>query len=359
MKNKNLKKHLVEKSNLVNINMNKDFIKDINVKETTIYNKDHNYSTKRPLFLKLALSIFLVLLIALSYYPIKYYLLDDGIDPNNYVDEYEKKYALQATTLASFAHRENSSNLSVIDSDLVIDNIIDYLPIIEELISDEKINIEYHTLKNNEFQYLIKVNLITFTYEIYYSETEKNEKTKKDKNYSNANLIGKIVIGENEYQFEGKRNVEMEAEEIEIETELTLILNDSLKIKVEEEKETENQDVELSYKYSYIKDDQIIKVIELEFDEDNMEIEITKYDNNKEENFSYEFKRTKNNFEVKFEYEKDEEGEVEVEFIITITDIYTFNIRDNIIIKEKKIPINLLTDNGFETSVYYNFLIEI
>lgn len=175
-------------------------------------------------------------------------------------------------------------------SEDLVEKIKTYLPTVEAALTGNQLltNIEEQTSEREEFQYKIVVsyndiNLNLESFVMYYNETLiEEEYDHEDEEFEQEfTMEGIIVVGENEYQMRGEKELEND----EYETNFYYQLDENTLISVEQE--TENTETEFEYKI--IQNGRTIYEYSIEVEDNEVELET---------------KDTTGKYELKFEIEK-------------------------------------------------------
>lgn len=218
-------------------------------------------------------------------------------------------YFIQSMTavnvLDEMSFNTKSAKANVIEKssyEEMAEKIDDYLTMFDDiLLKKDNLNIKEEVSDKDGYTIKmiftsINLSLETKEYTLYLNEKIKNEQDDDleyddEKPYDEVEtlLSGIIILDDNEYLIEGKKEVE---EEGELEIELKIMIDEENYVIIEQEKEED----EIEYEYSVYQKKRLFKQFsfEYEIDEDNeLEIELNILENNQKN--SYKFKKIEEN----------------------------------------------------------------
>lgn len=305
MKKSDLIKTIKEDSD--NVEVNKLRPETLHTIHNTVVEKVDSFKRRPTISLKLSFSICILVLIIVF----TGLLINKNTRPIDDVSYTKRIYGLQATTLFNFASiYDQGLNLNLDESEYndISQKLDDYMMLIDEISSKDRIEYKLEVLSNNAYMY--KLEIITSlngeekNYTMYYNEIS-DALEYDDIDEVSSMIVGYVVSDNVDYQLKGKKEVSSD----ETEVELKMYLSDNAYIEVSQEIEKNENE----YEYKYIKDGVEIKSIELSTENkmlyDEVELEIVEVD----DEISLEVKYYNDKMIIEFEM-KDYEGSAVVVF---------------------------------------------
>ena len=164
------------------------------------------------------------------------FTVNDAPNMINIVNTFNNVSFIKPDSVATGQLKPDMEESIVNDVDLFLYNIEDMLG---------KINTESKLVSSTDtnYKYLINVSNQNYTYKIFYNETLTEEKNVDKSNYKyKADLVGKVVIGNNEYSFIGEKRIKNS--KLVYTTNITLATNKTVSV---EEIFTINSDFTINY----------------------------------------------------------------------------------------------------------------
>jgi len=207
----------------------------------------------------------------------------NNLDKFNSITTTSDFYAYGAASVGSLVSSDNTENRTYSLSDNEKQTVNKYMSLVEELLSDGVIEHTDKKQKNGNFEYVMKVKYKDLLgepveYTMYYNRTYLGGEKEDDEQESKYSISGVLVIGENEYEVEGKIEIESEEDEEEITTYFRAYTDENSYIEVLQENETENEngesEVEKKYHYSVYEKGKRIERTLVEYENEDGELSL-------------------------------------------------------------------------------------
>ncbi len=161
----------------------------------------------------------------------------------------------------------------------LVDELDGYMQLVDTLLNAAATDIKFEELTEGEYRYrsvavVSSANGSTVTYTMLYNEEITEEEYDEGEEERESRIEGVMRIGEDEFPFEGQREVESEDGESEMELELTTYLDENDRdtyVRFKQEIENDEQ----SYAYEIYKNDELTDEFELEIEKEADETEIS------------------------------------------------------------------------------------
>ena len=202
-----------------------------------------------------------------------------------------------------------------------IDKFNEYFVALDSFLGKDVVSTTSETNQDTAFDYETKLTIRgkdfdgnDTQYVMYYTETQRNQVVDEDEVETLYSLTGVMVIDDVQYNLEGQRTEEQERDENESEIKIVAYQNDRAnRIEMEQEHSVETGEVETEYVYSVYINNQLKESTSVEFEVENKHnkqetgYEIEFISGTKRGKYSIE-RETKNNVtEIEVEYNVDGE----------------------------------------------------
>jgi len=196
-----------------------------------------------------------------------------------------------------------TSELTPTEEKPVITEIEPYLAIIESLKLDNGFKVKETESDNELYASLIEISFkdidgTVMLYKFYFNEEKQDDEE--------TTITGLMVVGEVEYLFEGKKEVEIEEDETETQVEIKAYIDSDNYCLLEYEFEEELDEVEKEFTYEIYQNGNLVKSLKISFEQEDNETEISLETIEGNSSRKYKFEQEDNEIEV--EYEVKENG---------------------------------------------------
>lgn len=309
-----LKEKLTKEANNYEIKLtSNDILDNYHKKEETNKSKKFNFATLIPVFAGCFICIISATLIA------------QNTEENNNL--FADTISLEVSSSLSLLKAYNTTSInglrkSNINEDEFIEicnDFMDNYSVVDKSLSyknNDKNKIEEGTFDVDNKTYTYKISLSNDNYLYYSAKTQDDNKEYKEK------YEGVLVFEDEIYEVDGKRSLNSISKEDEID--LTIKIDDVTTLQIQQESERS----EFSYSYEIIKNN--VSIYELEIDFENDEIEMESYKDNVE--YEYQINYKNNKYIVSYERQEND-NEIEGVFYLSIEDNqYIFEDKENSLI---------------------------
>lgn len=183
----------------------------------------------------------------------------------------------QTTAAALCSFSEIAANETQTDVKAQIDRFNEYFSALDSFLGDDVVSTISETNTDAEFDYQTKLTIRgedfdgnATQYVMYYTETPQTQHTDGDEVETVYSLTGVMVVEGVQYNLEGRRSDEQERDENESEIKMVAYQNDkSNRIEMVQEHSVEEGEVETEYVYSVYTNNQLKESTSVEFEIEN------------------------------------------------------------------------------------------